>query len=67
MLRKPKVDYSVTMRYGPARDGVCERADEASGREMDAPEAGLRLQSKPGGPDPEDDGSGRKMALRIGR
>jgi hypothetical protein len=32
---------------------------------MDAPEAGWRLQSKPGGSDHQDNGSGRKMALRI--
>jgi hypothetical protein len=31
------------------------------------PEAGWRLKSKPGGPDYEDGGSGRKMALRIER
>lgn len=47
------------------KDGGLERGDEAAGRRTGAPEAGWRLQPKPGGPGHQDVVSGRKMTRQI--
>ena len=75
LLREPAVHSAgsvvsihldVLMRNASWKeDGSLERAMRPPGRRTGAPEAGWRLQPKPGGPGHQDVGSGRKTTLQI--